>query len=60
MDTNFPYDKGGETLAEVIEGIWENLNVPDKKVGRVMVLAKEGFEEICEHIAEWQSRNMTK
>lgn len=54
MNTEFPYNKGGETLDEVINGIWENLNVPSEKGGRVVVLAKEGFEEICNHIAEWQ------
>lgn len=61
MNTEFPYNKGGETLTEVIDGIWENLNVsdenlnvPGEKGARVMVLAKEGFDEICRHIAEWQ------
>lgn len=54
MNTEFPYNKGGETLTEVIDGIWENLNVSDENGARVMVLAKEGFDEICRHIAEWQ------
>ena len=54
MNTEFPYNKGGETLTEVIEGIWSNLNVRDENNRRVVVLAKEGFEEICNHIAEWQ------
>lgn len=54
MNTEFPYNKGGETLTEVIEGIWENLNVSDENGARVMVLAKSGFDEICRHIAEWQ------
>lgn len=54
MNTEFPYNKGGESLTEVIDGIWENLNVSDEKGTRVMVLSKECFDEICRHIAEWQ------
>ena len=57
MKNEFPYNKGGETLPEVIEGIWSNLNVPDEKYGRLMVLTKSGFEEICEYIADWVKEN---
>ena len=49
MNTQFPYNNGGETLTEVIEGIWENLNVPDEKGARVVVLAKEAMLLNCSH-----------
>lgn len=60
MDTEFPYDKGGETLLAVADGIFENLCHTDKYGVKVMSLTKGVFEEICKHIAEWQRDKLTE
>jgi len=61
MDTNWPYDKGGNTLEEVIDGIFDNLKHKHEISGEEIVsLTRIGFKEICEHITEWQSTNTTK
>lgn len=56
MDTNWPYDKGGNTLDEVIDNIFDNLKHKDLDM-EVVTLTRLGFKEICEHIAEWQSKS---
>ena len=58
MKTNFPYDKGGDTLDEVIDNIFDNLKYKHTDTDtEVVSLTRTGFKEICEHIAEWQSKN---
>jgi len=60
MNTEFPYNKGGDTLEEVINNIFDNLKHKHEASGEeVVTLARSGFKEICEHIAEWQSNNAT-
>lgn len=60
MNTDFPYNKGGDTLDEVINGIFDNLKHKHEESGEeVVTLARTGFKEICEHIAEWQSKHTT-
>lgn len=59
MNTNFPYDKGGNTLDEVIDNIFDNLKHKDLDM-EVVSLTRIGFKEICEHIVEWHSKNKTK
>lgn len=59
MKTNWPYDKGGNSLEEVINNIFDNLKLKPKDLDmEVVSLSREGFKEICEHIAEWQSKNI--
>lgn len=53
MKTNWPYDKGGNSLEEVINNIFDNLKLKPKDLDmEVVSLSREGFKEICEHIAE--------
>lgn len=57
MKNEFPYDRPGTTLTEEIAGIWENLSRPDGRFGGVMTLTREGFDEVCRHIAGWAVKN---
>ena len=60
MNTEFPYNKGGDTLDGVINGIFDNLKHKHEESGEeVVTLARTGFKEICEHLAEWQSKHTT-
>lgn len=54
MNTEFPYDKGGNTLEEVIGNIFDNLKHKHESDVEVVTLTRSGFKEICEHIVEWQ------
>lgn len=56
MKTNWPYDKGGNTLEEVIDNIFDNLKHKDLDM-EIVSLSREGFKEICEHVVEWQSKH---
>lgn len=58
LNTNFPYDKGGNTLDEFIDGIFDNLKYKKRDI-EVVSFTRIGFKEICEHIAEWQKQKTT-
>lgn len=61
MNTTCPYDKGGNTLEEVIDNIFDSLKHKHEDSGEeVVTLARSGFKEICEHIAELQTKRPAK